>query len=95
VLGVAAEQPIPDLVSETIPDIILIDARMSKHTGDLLDFLRAHENTRDVPIVCLSPESVEAIEQLEQFERIELLPPKSSVGLLASRIATLLRLRKT
>jgi serine phosphatase RsbU (regulator of sigma subunit) len=94
VLGVGAEQPIPDLVAETIPDIILIDARMAEQTVSLLDFFRAQENTRDIPIVCLSPESVEAIEQLEQFERVELLPPKSSVGVLASRIATLLRLRK-
>lgn len=88
-------QPLPDAVMQQLPDIILIDGRVSSDTVNLFDFFRAQESTKEVPIVCLSPEALDVVDQLSQFERVELLPPASSVGVLASRIATVLRLRKT
>jgi len=99
-LGYAVRKPetgqaISDAVIQQLPDIILIDGRVSTDTINLFDFFRAQESTKEVPIVCLSPEAVEVVDQLSQFERVELVPPSSSVGVLASRIATVLRLRKT
>ncbi len=90
-----AGQPISDAVMQQLPDIILIDGRVANDTVNLFDFFRAQENTKEVPIVCLSPEALEVVDQLAQYERVELVPFSSSVGVLASRIATVLRLRKT
>lgn len=95
VLGVSLEQPISEVVAQTTPDIILIDGRLTSDTLNLFEFFRSQESTRGVPIVCVSPEDAEIVDQLSQFERVELVPTTSSVGMLASRIATLLRLRKT
>jgi serine phosphatase RsbU (regulator of sigma subunit) len=88
-------QPISDAVLLQLPDIILIDGRVSNNTVDLFHFFRAQESTKEVPIVCLSPDAGGVVDQLSRFERVELVPPTSSVGVLASRIATVLRLRKT
>lgn len=95
VLGVSAEQPISEVVAQTTPDIILIDGRLTHDTLNLFEFFRSQESTRGVPIVCVSPEEAQIVDQLSQFERVELVPHTSSVGMLASRIATMLRLRKT
>jgi serine phosphatase RsbU (regulator of sigma subunit) len=88
-------QPISDAVIQQLPDIILIDARVANDTVDLFDFFRAQERTKELPIVCLSPKPFELAGQIAQFEPVEFVSPTSSVGVLASRIATILRLRKT
>jgi serine phosphatase RsbU (regulator of sigma subunit) len=95
VLGVNAEHPISEVVAQTAPDIILIDGRLTTDTVSILEFFRSEESTRCVPIVCVSPEETQIVDQLSQFERVDLVPSTSSVGMLASRIATVLRLRKT
>jgi serine phosphatase RsbU (regulator of sigma subunit) len=95
VLGVSDDQPISEVVAQTTPDIILIDGRLTHDTLNLFEFFRSQESTRGVPIVCVSPDEVQIVDQLSQFERVELVPHTSSVGMLASRIATILRLRKT
>jgi response regulator RpfG family c-di-GMP phosphodiesterase len=95
VLGLNPEQPIADVVAQTPPDIILIDGRVAHDTINLFEFFRAQESTRGVPIICVSPDQEHDGDQLVQFERVEIVPATSSVGMLASRIATQLRLRKT
>ena len=95
VLGVTDDQTISEVVSQRPPDIILIDGRVSSDTLDLCAFFRSHENTKGVPIVCLAPDDGRSLDQLSKLDRLELVPASSSVGTLASRIATQLRLRKT
>ncbi|MFN4895339.1 MAG: PP2C family protein-serine/threonine phosphatase [Pseudomonadota bacterium] len=95
VLGVGIQEPIPDVVAHNVPDVILIDGRVACDAVNLLEFFRSQESTKDIPIVCVSPDSADTIDQLAKFDRVELLPSTSSVGVLASRIATVLRLRKT
>lgn len=95
VLGPDIAEPIGDIVAQNIPDIIVVDGRVTSDTTDLFEFFRAHDLTREVPIVCVTSDQEDNIEQLGQFERVELLPSSASVGILASRIATQLRLRKT
>lgn len=95
VLGVNPELPISDLVAQTPPDIILIDGRVTHDTVNLFEFFRTQDSTRSVPIICVSPDQEYHGEELVQFERVEIVPASSSVGMLASRVATQLRLRKT
>ena len=95
VLGVSADQPISEIVAHNNPDIIIIDGRVTSDAVDLFEFFRSQESTRGVPIVCVAPDQDFLVDQLLQFERVELVPASSSVGKLASRIATQLRLRKT
>jgi len=94
VLGVNPDLPVSDVVAQTPPDIILIDGRVAHDTINLFEFFRAQESTRGVPIICVSPDQEHDGDQLSQFERVEIVPATSSVGMLASRIATQLRLRK-
>ena len=47
-----------------------------------------------VPIVCIAPEHANVIDAFDSLERIEVVQSPLSVGTLASRIATQLRLRK-
>jgi sigma-B regulation protein RsbU (phosphoserine phosphatase) len=65
-----------------------------KATARQIAFFRAQESTRSVPIVCVSPSDQQTVEQLIVHDRRELIPNSFSVGTLASRIATQLRLRK-
>jgi serine phosphatase RsbU (regulator of sigma subunit) len=98
-LGYAVTSPSPSSpVVEAIHgqnvDLIVLDGRLSSGLVDLCAFFRAQEATREVPIVCIAPEYQRTIEAFDVFERVEVVPSPLSVGALASRIATQLRLRK-
>ena len=57
-------------------------------------FFRSQENTRGIPIVCISPENSSELYEPDLIDKIDIVQAPFSVGTLAGRIATQLRLRK-
>lgn len=94
VKGFGASTPVVDLIQSQNVDLIVIDGRINGELVDLCTFFRAQESTREVPIVCIAPEHQRSLDAFDVFERVEVVPSPLSVGTLASRIATQLRLRK-
>jgi serine phosphatase RsbU (regulator of sigma subunit) len=94
VLGVPNGSSIPDVISRSAPDLIIIDGTVKSDAVDLCSFFRAQDSTRGVPIVCVAPHDRAAVSRLLSVDKLEIVPPTFSVGTLASRVATLLRLRK-
>jgi serine phosphatase RsbU (regulator of sigma subunit) len=94
VLGASDSNPVTEVVTKCNLDLILIDGRVTSDLVDLCAFFRSQESTRSVPIVCVSPPDQQVVDQLIVHDRLELIPSSFSVGTLASRIATQLRLRK-
>jgi len=92
--GSRGDAPVVDLIQRQNVDLIVLDGRMNLDLANLCAFFRAQEGTREVPIVCISPEQPRVMDTLVAFERVEVVPAPLSVGALASRIATQLRLRK-
>jgi serine phosphatase RsbU (regulator of sigma subunit) len=86
---------LPEIVARNTLDVIVIDGRVASDVVDLCAFFRSQESTRGVPIVCVAPSDRAAQQRLELLDKLELLPTTFSVGTLASKIATQLRLRKT
>ena len=84
-----------DFVARHNLDIIVIDARMMVDPEQLCTFLRTQEATKSLPIVYIAPEGTKgSSEELEEVDRLEVLHSPISIGILAGRIATELRLRK-
>jgi serine phosphatase RsbU (regulator of sigma subunit) len=83
------------VLGKTMVDLVLLDSRLEIDSLQLCEFLKSHEATKGVPIVCLS-KSPELSSQLEALglSTLECLPIPYSVGTVTSRIATQLRLRK-
>jgi serine phosphatase RsbU (regulator of sigma subunit) len=94
VLSTSGDSPVTEVVAKSNLDLILIDGRVTSDLVDLCAFFRSQESTRSVPIVCVSPADQQVVDQLIVHDRLELIPSSFSVGTLASRIATQLRLRK-
>lgn len=95
VVGGSDSSSVSEVVAHNTLDLIVIDARISASAVELCAFFRSQEATRCVPIVCVAPPDQGDVSQLEVIDKVELVPGTVSVGTLASRIATLLRLRKT
>jgi len=85
---------LPDLISRTNVDLIVIDGRVMGDVPDMCSFFRSQENTRGIPIVCISPENSSELYEPDIIDKIDIVQAPFSVGTLAGRIATQLRLRK-
>lgn len=94
VLGATNNVALPDLISRTNVDLILIDGRVLGDVVDMCAFLRSQENTRGIPIVCISPENSSELYEPDIIDKVDIVQAPFSVGTLAGRIATQLRLRK-
>jgi len=94
VKGADATSSVVEAIQSQDVDLIVIDGRLHSQFLDLCTFFRAQEVTREVPIVCITPERQRTLEAFDAFEKVEVVPAPLSVGALASRIATQLRLRK-
>lgn len=94
VLGATNNVALPDLISRTNVDLILIDGRVMGDVADMCSFFRSQENTRGIPIVCISPENSSELYEPEIIDKVDIVQAPFSVGTLAGRIATQLRLRK-
>jgi sigma-B regulation protein RsbU (phosphoserine phosphatase) len=83
-----------DLVSTSSMDLILIDGRIMDDVEGLCAFFRQQQNTRAIPIVCISDRAIETESSDDSSHAVEVVQTPFSVGALASRIALTLRLRK-
>jgi sigma-B regulation protein RsbU (phosphoserine phosphatase) len=88
------EASLSESVSTSSMDLILIDGRVVDDPNGLCAFFRAQQNTRSVPIVCISDDILDAEKSEDLARAVEVVHPPFSVGALASRIALTLRLRK-
>lgn len=99
--------PVPEFLAQEIVDGILLDSDYLEREGpkdssgkslslvELTEFFRSYDSTRTVPIVALLSRPRELQDLKEQrFPRMELLLKPVPIGMLASRIATALRVRK-
>lgn len=86
---------VPQMLRSNPVDLILVDARDGESCTELCAFLRADETSKRVPLVVLVENSSQQLE-LERckFSNIQIMRKDESVGLLAVRVATELRLRK-
>jgi len=90
-----ASVSLPDCVAKAILDLIVVDARGMPDAEELCSFFRTQESTRQLPIVYISPEGTGATTPtFEKHDKIEVVPGPLSIGRLAGKIATQLRLRK-
>lgn len=86
---------LPDMLAQTNIDIVVIDGREMPDATELCSFLKSQENTKALPIVFLAGEpSPEVVDELSGIDKLQLLRGPISIGSLAGRIATELRLRK-
>ena len=86
---------VPDFVAQETIDGILIDSSFTTSLAELIEFFRGYESTRTVPIVAIidRPRMLYDLKEM-RIPRLELLQKPVSIGILASRLATNLRVRK-
>ena len=87
--------PFADVLQRNLLDLVFFDTRMGLEAGDLIQFMRAQDATRNVPIVCIAdrPRTKQNIKDLG-LERVELFDINYQIGKVVSAIATQLRLTK-
>lgn len=95
VLRVPEGIALPDYIAQETVDGILIESAYSSELPNLVEFFRGYESTRTTPIVAVidRPRQLQELKE-KQIPRLELLQKPVSIGVLASRIATNLRVRK-
>lgn len=83
-----SENSVTTLLEERIVDLILVDGNTVSDHSEMINYLRNQELTKLLPILVIGAETGFT------DQRIERLAGDASKGIIASRIATLLRLRK-
>jgi len=89
-----------ELLGATVVDAVVLDKDIRSENGavdrvELSSFLREFQGTKDAPVILHEVSASErTIAKHRNTSRVELVDEGSSVGLLASRIAMALRLRK-
>lgn len=87
--------PLTDILTSTMYDMVIVDSRGNKNLVEFCEFLRGHESTKTVPIVGISDSPAERYELKELcLNKVELVDTPYSIGSLAARVATQLRLAK-
>lgn len=90
------EKPLSEVVAGSVIDLIIIDACMNHEVAsELCSFIRQQEATKTVPMIVVS-DKAETIEEINEcdFQKIEVMRGPVSIGALAAKVATHLRLRK-
>jgi serine phosphatase RsbU (regulator of sigma subunit) len=83
-------------LDKKLVDLILLDDRSlcdNESEGlliEIVNYLKSNDNTKRIPIVTLTDRSKE----LDLIDRLEVIPKGASVGLIASKVAMQLRMRK-
>jgi len=76
-------------------DLIVLDDQLNVEFVELCRYLRDYQDYKETPLVILTKDqSLRSMIEKEAFSRIEMLSPELSPGQMASKMATLLRLRK-
>lgn len=89
------ERPVVAQLVQRVLDAIIVDGRGSDHYKELCEFLRSNEPTKNVPILLIVPneQDVEEIKALN-LDKVDLVLVPFSIGSLAGRLATRLRMGK-
>lgn len=85
--------PLAAVASDNVIDLILIDLQGGIGFPEIVEFLRANEATSDVPILVVGAAPEHQL-YLGRTRGVEAIEGPAGIGSIASRIATLLRLRK-
>jgi len=85
---------IDEVLCHTNIDIIVLDARVMSESLNMCTFLRGQDRCRQLPIVYITGEDQPDVEDIRALDKVEIVSSPSSIGTVASRIATQLRLRK-
>jgi sigma-B regulation protein RsbU (phosphoserine phosphatase) len=80
------------ILDQRVVDLIVIDSRNEENHDLLYHLIRSQQHSKRVPIVYIADESVQVPEI--QGEKIEVISSNVSLGVIASKIALQLRLRK-
>lgn len=86
---------ISGVVGKEVIDLILIDATLDRQGHEFCEFFRKTDGTKDVPMIILCPDRLQTLQIKElHFDKIDSIQAPFSLGTVASRIATQIRLRK-
>jgi len=80
------------ILDQRVVDLIVIDSRQEQDHEVLYHLIRSQQHSKRVPIVYIADESEQISEREE--EKIEVISSNVSLGVIASKIALQLRLRK-
>ncbi|HEY3128456.1 MAG TPA: response regulator [Acidobacteriota bacterium] len=84
-----------DLAMEKLPDAIILDLMMPDVTGfDVVQQLRKHPSTRDIPIVIFTAKEVTSEDRRQLNSHIQAITSKSSKDDLLGQLETLVRARR-
>jgi sigma-B regulation protein RsbU (phosphoserine phosphatase) len=86
--------PIGEIFVNTNIDLILVDGRGTSEAVELCTFLRGQEQTRQLPIVYITEDDPAALDEVNALDKVDIISAPFSIGAVASRVATQLRLRK-
>ena len=87
--------PIKDLIQQKVLDLIVLDTAFECDPVEFCEFLRNNESTKQVPVVCLLNDKLNGYKIRDLgHDKIEMIPAPYSIGSVAAKIATQLRLRK-
>lgn len=88
--------PICDVLEKKFFDLVLIESGKDHLAVQLCEFLRKLKSSGTIPIVCVTGDALERVELKKMhLEKFELIEAPYSIGNLAARVATQLRLAKT
>lgn len=84
-----------EMIDRHLLDVILVDTRIDLNGVDLCQFLRSHDSTKQVPIVCISdrPRVRYDIKELG-LDRVEIFEAPYQIGKVVSAIAMQVRMTK-
>jgi len=87
---------LPEITGNQQLDLLLLDGRLNPDANEFFAFLKTQESTKTLPLVYLAGEESDehAREQWQHYERLEIIRSPFSIGAIAGKIATQLRLRK-
>ncbi len=89
------DSPVNQILSKHIVDLIVIDSRGDFPASHMTEYFRSDDRTKKTPIVYIAKSKEESKQlQSNKFERLEIIEVPYTIGSMASRIATSLRLRK-
>ncbi len=95
VIASGKEGNIPEIAATRIIDLILLDSRGYEDVEGLIEYFQTDESTRQIPMVVI-PQRGKTLNSsvVESAGNVDILEGSASIGIVASRIATQLRLRK-
>lgn len=95
VLAPDDDSPLIDLVSSKVIDIAIVDSEYDLDGVEICNLIRGSEVTKSTPIIFISSDRAKTFAVREAgIEKLEIMESGVSIGSLATKIATNLRLRK-